>query len=143
MNSSGRWARCALAAALALHWSAGLPARAEEPSEEGSPEVAEPSAEESPTASEPSGEGSPEATEAGSAPLDEDVETLNRFDEIGGKVADALVLRPLGAGASAVGLAAFVIAAPLTWPGGNLQNSWELFVIGPYEYTFVRPLGDF
>jgi len=143
VNSSGRWARGALAAVLALHWVAGVPASADEPSHEASPGAGEAEAAAAPEAEKPSGEGSPEAGAAESGLLDEDAEPLHRVDEIGGKVFDAVVLRPLGAGASAVGLAAFVIAAPLTWPGGNLANSWELFVFGPYEYTFVRPLGDF
>lgn len=143
MNSSGRWARCALAAALALHWIVALPARADEPPDEAPPAAGEAAGEAAPEANAPSGEGSPEATDGESGLLDEDAEELNRFEEIGGKVVDAIVLRPLGAGASVVGLAAFVIAAPLTWPGGNLGNSWDLFVVGPYEYTFVRPLGDF
>ena len=40
-------------------------------------------------------------------------------------------------------MAAYLVAVPLTAPGGHLASSWELFVVGPYEYTFVRPLGDF
>jgi hypothetical protein len=138
VNSSGRWARGALAAALTLHWIVALPARADE-----APPAAGDAEEAAPEPSAPSGEGSPEATDEETGLLDEDAEELHPVDEIGGMVVDALVLRPLGAGASVVGFAAFVIAAPLTWPGGNLGNSWDLFVIGPYEYTFVRPLGDF
>jgi hypothetical protein len=53
------------------------------------------------------------------------------------------VLRPFGAGAAVVGMAGFLISVPLTAPGGNIANSWDLFVMSPFDYTFVRPLGDF
>jgi hypothetical protein len=94
-------------------------------------------------ADEPSGEGTPEATAEASEALDEDAEAMSPWEEIGGKVFDALVLRPFGAGAAVVGMAGFLISVPLTAPGGNIANSWDLFVMSPFDYTFVRPLGDF
>jgi len=119
---SGRWALGAVAALACLPMLAALPASADETSGEGTPEQATAPAEEG---------------------VLDDAEELSPVDEIGGKVFDALVLRPLGAGGVVIGAAAYLIAVPLTAPGGNLANSWELFVQGPFDYTFVRPLGDF
>ena len=65
------------------------------------------------------------------------------YDAVGGKVFDAMVLRPLGAGATLVGGAAFVIAAPLAWYAVGIESVWDLFVMGPVDFTFLRPLGDF
>lgn len=65
------------------------------------------------------------------------------YDEVGGKVFDVVVLRPLGAGATVVGGAAFVIAAPLASWAVGFQSVWDLFVMGPVDFTFLRPLGDF
>ena len=55
---------------------------------------------------------------------------------------DAVIVRPLGAVATVTGLAFFAISAPLVAPSGNIPVAWEVFFLGPYEYTFVRPLGD-
>lgn len=65
------------------------------------------------------------------------------YDEVGGKVFDALVLRPLGVGWTAVGGAGFLIAAPLASYAVGFETVWELFVMGPVDFTFLRPLGDF
>jgi hypothetical protein len=69
-------------------------------------------------------------------------ETESAFSEVGIKVLDAVVVRPLGAVATVTGLAFFAISVPLVAPSGNIPVAWEVFFLGPYEYTFVRPLGD-
>jgi len=58
---------------------------------------------------------------------------------------DVLILRPFGLAALAVGTAAFIPAALLTVPNGKdgLRAASELFVLGPAENVFQRPLGDF
>jgi len=56
---------------------------------------------------------------------------------------DVLVLRPLGAAASCVGFGAFVVSVPFVAPSSGLDTSWEIFVLGPVEYTFQRPVGIF
>ena len=55
-----------------------------------------------------------------------------------------LVVRPLGAVATVVGLGLFVPAALLSlsdYPDG-LQEAWELFVTIPAKNVYERPLGD-
>ncbi|MBW2270759.1 MAG: hypothetical protein JRH16_19535 [Deltaproteobacteria bacterium] len=56
---------------------------------------------------------------------------------------DVLILRPLGAAATAGGFGCFLIAAPLLAPTQEVPYAWDTFVIGPYQYTAERPLGDF
>ena len=69
-------------------------------------------------------------------------ETESVISEIGIKAFDAVIMRPLGAVATVTGLAFFAISAPLVAPSGNIPVAWEVFFLGPYEYTFVRSLGD-
>lgn len=74
------------------------------------------------------------------APPDE-----TRFDpmEIGAMTMDAVILRPLGLVATAAGLAMFMASTPLVLPTQELPTTWDIFVLGPADYTFFRPLGDF
>ena len=86
----------------------------------------------------------PEPSDEIEAPTD--VEPIEEEESVwsdaGIKVVDAVVVRPLGAVATVAGLAFFVISAPLVAPSGNLPVAWEVFFLGPAEYTFRRPLGD-
>ena len=65
------------------------------------------------------------------------------WGEIGAGTFDLLVLRPLGAIASAAGFAFFVGSLPLVAPSWEFATTWDAFVLAPVEYTFERPLGDF
>lgn len=56
---------------------------------------------------------------------------------------DLLVLRTLGGAATGLGFIAFVAALPFTAATIGYEEPWEVFVLGPAEYTFVRPLGSF
>ncbi len=59
-------------------------------------------------------------------------------------VVDLLIVRPLGAVATCVGLGLFVPAALLSladYPDG-LEEAWELFVLIPAKNVYERPLGD-
>ena len=60
------------------------------------------------------------------------------------KVLDVLILRPLGLVVVPVGVAAFIPAALLTAPNGmdSVKTALELFVTGPANYVFQRPLGE-
>ena len=65
---------------------------------------------------------------------------------------DVAILRPLNFVALAVGTGFFVVGSPLiavhaatsegTFAEG-FEPSWEAFVYGPVDYTFLRPIGDF
>jgi hypothetical protein len=71
-----------------------------------------------------------------------EAETESAWSRVGIKVLDAAVVRPLGAIATVTGLAFFAISVPLVAPSGNIPTAWEVFFLGPAEYTFRRPLGD-
>ena len=73
-------------------------------------------------------------------PVEEDRFSLG---ELPAQAMDAVLLRPLGAIASIAGLAMFMVSAPLVAPSGELPATWDIFVFGPVDYTFMRPLGDF
>lgn len=61
---------------------------------------------------------------------------------------DVIVLRPMSAMALAVGSVFFVASVPFVAPFGGgrfegVRSAWSAFVYAPYEYTVLRPLGDF
>lgn len=73
-----------------------------------------------------------------------------RWSEVGAATLDVALLRPLGAIASVTGFAFFLASTPLVAPSGRIGTlgdrigtCWDVFVLGPVDYTFVRPLGDF
>jgi hypothetical protein len=129
-SGTARWRGLACAAiALAL---AVPPARADDAPITDEVEVSDEAEAPEPAADEPAAE----ETEAAEA------ETESAWSSVGIKVFDVAVVRPLGAVATVTGLAFFAISAPLVAPSGNIPVAWEVFFLGPYEYTFVRPLGD-
>ena len=62
---------------------------------------------------------------------------------IGAQVLDVVLLRPLGAVATVAGFAFFVASLPIVAPTREIGWTWDIFVLAPAEYTFVRSLGDF
>lgn len=58
-------------------------------------------------------------------------------------VVDAIVVRPLGLAATAVGAVLTIVAMPFTIPSGSVKASARELIVKPAEYTFKRPLGDF
>ncbi len=61
---------------------------------------------------------------------------------VGLSALDAVVLRPVGTLSTLGGFAIFLASAPFVAPTGRIETSWDLFVYGAYDYTFVRPLGE-
>jgi hypothetical protein len=57
--------------------------------------------------------------------------------------ADALVVRPLGLAATAVGAAIFVVALPFAAISGDVNRTAKTLVGAPARFTFRRRLGDF
>jgi hypothetical protein len=66
-----------------------------------------------------------------------------QWGELGPKVFDAVVLRPLGAVSTVLGGVFFVATAPLAAGSVGVNSAWEHFVMEPVDFTFLRPLGDF
>jgi hypothetical protein len=57
--------------------------------------------------------------------------------------ADALVVRPVGLAATAIGAAIFVVALPFAAITGDIDGTARALVDTPARYTFKRKLGDF
>jgi len=56
---------------------------------------------------------------------------------------DVVLLRPLGFAATVGGFACFTVALPFSAIAQDIGTSWDIFVLGPADYTFTRPIGDF
>ena len=70
----------------------------------------------------------------------------NAWVDAAAKAFDVFPIRLLSTCATIVGFGAFLVSVPLVAPAGRMEairGSWDYFVIGPVDYTFVRPLGDF
>jgi hypothetical protein len=57
-------------------------------------------------------------------------------------IAETLVLRPLGIGALVFGSAFYVLSLPIALITDSEKNVREVLVVEPYEYVFVRSMGD-
>jgi hypothetical protein len=122
VNGSARRLRCIVALLLCLALLASGPSFAQEP----------PSQAPAP--------GAAEGADAAPAPT-----TASRWRRYAVSAVDILPIRVLGTSAVLIGFAAFVVSVPLVAPGGQMhaiRESWDYFVGGPVQYTFVRPLGD-
>jgi hypothetical protein len=68
----------------------------------------------------------------------------NTIDEVPSALAmtgDAIFVRPVMLAVTVVGAAVFIISSPFSALGGNIGDSWDQLVDGPFETTFVRCLG--
>jgi hypothetical protein len=71
--------------------------------------------------------------------------TSSSWADYGTKAFDVIPIRLLSTCATIVGFGAFIVSVPLVGPGAQLDGiraSWDYFVMGPVDYTFVRPLGE-
>ena len=75
------------------------------------------------------------------APASAQVELMKREPGAGAMTYDLLLLRPLGAAATVVGSAIFVVSLPFSALGRNVGNAGRVLVANPFAFTFVRPLG--
>jgi len=57
-------------------------------------------------------------------------------------IIDVLIARPLGVVAAAGGTVIFVVALPFTLPTRSVQDSFNLFVVKPWKFSFVREFPD-
>ncbi|HXX80507.1 MAG TPA: hypothetical protein VEI46_03110 [Thermodesulfovibrionales bacterium] len=65
------------------------------------------------------------------------------FDEAFLAVGDLAFARPGGLAALAIGSAAFIVALPFAAASGSIKQAADTLVIGPFNFTFRRPVGDF
>ena len=55
---------------------------------------------------------------------------------------DLLVARPLGIVAAAGGTCVFIVSLPFTLPTRSVGDSFNLFVVEPWKFSFVRDFPD-
>lgn len=66
----------------------------------------------------------------------------NRVDPVE-VAADALVVRPVGIAATAIGAAIYIVALPFAAISGDVKRTGRTLVGTPANFTFKRRLGDF
>jgi hypothetical protein len=93
---------------------------------------------------EPPGETQTQVQREAQEALDEEKSLESPRPNTGAMVFDVLVARPLGLVVLTVGAAAFIPAALIAAPGGmdSVKEALQLFVTGPVDYVFQRPLGE-
>jgi len=65
------------------------------------------------------------------------------FDEAFLAVGDLALARPGGLAALVIGSAAFIVALPFAATSGSIKQAADTLVVGPFNFTFTRPVGDF
>jgi hypothetical protein len=55
---------------------------------------------------------------------------------------DLLIARPLGVVATAAGTCVFVVSLPFTLPTRSVDKSFDMFVVKPWKFSFVRDFPD-
>jgi len=55
---------------------------------------------------------------------------------------DLLIARPLGILAAAGGTCVFIVSLPFTLPTRSVGDSFNLFVVEPWKFSFVRDFPD-
>ncbi|MEW6376044.1 MAG: hypothetical protein AB1502_09700 [Thermodesulfobacteriota bacterium] len=57
-------------------------------------------------------------------------------------ILDLLVARPLGIVAGIAGTGVFVLSLPFTIPTGSVDDAAKMFIISPFNFSFVREFPD-
>jgi len=55
---------------------------------------------------------------------------------------DLFIARPLGIVAAAGGTCLFIASLPFTLPSRSVEDSFNLFVVKPWKFSFVRDFPD-
>ncbi len=55
---------------------------------------------------------------------------------------DLLLARPLGVAAGIFGTAVFIVSLPFTIPTGSVDDAAQMFVVKPFNFSFVRKFPD-
>ena len=57
-------------------------------------------------------------------------------------IVDLFIARPLGVVAAAGGTCLFIASLPFTLPTRSVKDSFNLFVVEPWKFSFVRDFPD-
>ena len=70
--------------------------------------------------------------------------SLDRNDPVAHEwnVLDVLFARPIGVIAGIAGTAIFVVSLPFTIPTGGVQDAADIFIVKPFQFSFVRQFPD-
>jgi hypothetical protein len=60
----------------------------------------------------------------------------------GWSAVDLLVARVFGVAAGIAGTAVFVAALPFTIPAGGVHDAADMFIIKPFQFSFIREFPD-
>ena len=70
--------------------------------------------------------------------------SLGRNDPIAHEfyILDVLFARPIGVIAGIAGSAIFVVSLPFTIPTGGVRDAADIFIVKPFQFSFVRQFPD-
>jgi len=76
--------------------------------------------------------------------MNQDREKWVREDPVGQgwSAMDIVFARPFGIVAGIVGTALFVVALPFTIPSGGVNDSLNMFIVKPFQFSFTRQFPD-
>jgi len=57
-------------------------------------------------------------------------------------ILDVLFARPIGVIAGIAGSAIFVVSLPFTIPTGGVRDAADIFIVKPFQFSFVRQFPD-
>lgn len=55
---------------------------------------------------------------------------------------DLLIARPMGVAGGIIGTAVFILSLPFTIPTGSVDDAAQMFVVKPFNFSFVRKFPD-
>lgn len=57
-------------------------------------------------------------------------------------IIDLVLARPLGVAAGILGTGVFILSLPFTIPTGSVDDAAQMFVVKPFNFSFVRKFPD-
>lgn len=57
-------------------------------------------------------------------------------------IIDLLLARPFGVAAGIIGTGVFILSLPFTIPTGSVDDAAQMFVVKPFNFSFVRKFPD-
>ncbi len=57
-------------------------------------------------------------------------------------IIDLLIARPIGIAAGIIGTGVFILSLPFTIPTGSVDEAAQMFVVKPFNFSFVRKFPD-
>ncbi len=57
-------------------------------------------------------------------------------------IIDLLIARPIGIAAGIIGTGVFILSLPFTIPTGSVDDAAQMFVVKPFNFSFVRKFPD-